>query len=112
MEERRSIAIVQHEVQVCSQCGGTPCEWDEYKEELLQCNTELLASDSSDNSLADNIDPERNSKMRKALYKSFTYIKFGHLGKGNRIPIPACVTSKIRQLYPSSGERYVGFHSE
>jgi hypothetical protein len=42
-----------------------------------------------------------NNKMRKALYKTFTYLKFGHLGRGNRIPIPSCVASKIRECTQS-----------
>lgn len=110
MEERRASTIFENEIQVCPQCGGTPCEWDEYKDELLQCYTELLQSDASDNRSSEESNFDRNSRMRKALYKSFTYIKFGQLGKGNRIPISGCVTSKIRELYPSSREIYMGFH--
>ena len=33
-----------------------------------------------------------NSAVRKGAYKLFTYMKFSQLGKGNRIPIPDCVT--------------------
>jgi hypothetical protein len=44
-----------------------------------------------------------NSRMRKALYRAFTYLKFGHHGKGSRILIPSCVTTKIREK---------GFHEE
>jgi hypothetical protein len=41
----------------------------------------------------------RNNKTRKALYKTFTCLKFGHPAQGNRIPIPSCVVSKIRDMY-------------
>ena len=50
-----------------------------------------------------------NAKMRKALYRLFTYKKFGHLGKGNRIPIPNCVTDKIKEMYPDDDDSYMGF---
>ena len=53
-----------------------------------------------------------NSKMRKALYRAFTYLKFGHLGKGNRIPISPCVAKKIREMYPDADGNYIGFHEE
>jgi hypothetical protein len=50
--------------------------------------------------------------MRKALYRAFTYLKFGHLGKGRIIPIPSCVTAKIREMYPETDGDYMGFHEE
>lgn len=53
-----------------------------------------------------------NSKMRKALYRAFTYLKFGHLGKEKRIPIRSCVTTKIREMYPETDGDYMGFHEE
>lgn len=51
-----------------------------------------------------------NSKMRKLLYKSFTYLKFGHLGRGNHIPIPFCVVQQIQLLHLDPNGNYIGFH--
>jgi hypothetical protein len=50
------------------------------------------------------------NKMRKALYKRFTYLKFGHFGRGNRIPTPSFVVSKIREMYLEPDGNYIGFH--
>ena len=36
-------------------------------------------------------------------------MKFDHLGRGNRIPIPSCVTTKIKNhLYPEPTNYYTG----
>ena len=47
--------------------------------------------------------------VRKALYHLFTYLKYGHLGRGNRIPIPSCVMEKIREEYPDQNREFMGF---
>jgi len=49
--------------------------------------------------------------MRKSLYKMFTYLKFGHLGKGHCIPIPRCFTNKIREVYPDPNDNCMSFHA-
>ena len=43
------------------------------------------------------------------MYRMFTYLKYGHLGRGVRIPIPECVVAKIREKYPDPDEEYMGF---
>ena len=43
------------------------------------------------------------------MYRMFTYLKYGHLGRGVRIPIPECVVAKIREKYPDPNEEYMGF---
>ena len=50
-----------------------------------------------------------NTQMCKAIYRIFTYIKFGHLGRGVRINVPSCVTNKIRGMCPSADGDYMGF---
>ena len=52
-----------------------------------------------------------NSNVRFYCYRMFTYMRYGHLGRGNRIPIPACVQAKIHELYPDPNNRYVGFRA-
>ena len=38
-------------------------------------------------------------KVRFALYSYFTYIKYGHLGRGNKFPVPSrCITCEIEAL--------------
>ena len=42
----------------------------------------------------------------------FAREKHGHLGKGNRIPVPNCAVKKIREAFPDAEDNYVGFHEE
>ncbi len=53
-----------------------------------------------------------NNHMRFTCYKCFTYEKFGHLGKGNRVKLPICVESKIKDLFPSLDGTYTNFSAE
>jgi len=50
-----------------------------------------------------------SAKVRFALYSYFTYIKYGHLGRGNRIPVPRCIKCKIEALHPEPTGNYRGF---
>jgi hypothetical protein len=36
----------------------------------------------------------------------FTYEKFGHVGKGNRIKLPLCVEGKIKEMIPNVDGNY------
>ena len=91
---------------VCVICGGTPCEWDEFGPELISRQSLMVRREVGDDGIENLIDSAGrsifNNKMRLYLYRLFTYLKFGHLGRGNRIPIPNCVTSQIRNLYPDA----------
>ncbi|XP_071988548.1 uncharacterized protein [Engystomops pustulosus] len=50
-----------------------------------------------------------NRALRLASYRCFTMWVHGILGKHNRVPIPACVICKIRDLYPDPNGQYTGF---
>jgi len=43
------------------------------------------------------------------MYCMFTYETFGCLGKGNRMKIPECVESKIKQNFPDLNGNYTNF---
>uniref|UniRef100_A0A8D0CR22 P2X purinoreceptor 7 intracellular domain-containing protein n=1 Tax=Sander lucioperca TaxID=283035 RepID=A0A8D0CR22_SANLU len=49
----------------------------------------------------------RTILFRLTAYRQFTLWARGHLGKKNRIPIPACVVGSIRAVFPSL--EYYGF---
>ena len=89
---------------VCVICGGMPCEWEKFGGELISRQSLIVRRVVDDDGAEDLIDSAGwsipNSKMWLYLYCLFTYLKFGHLGRGNRIPIPSCVTTQIRNLYP------------
>jgi hypothetical protein len=79
---------------VCLRCGSTPCEWITYRKGIIEGGQEMYSEE-------ENVE---NYKKRKAMYRLFTYQKYGHLGKGNRIPIPIYVIEKIRQMCSSPDE--------
>jgi hypothetical protein len=104
---------IEEDESVCVICGGTPCEWDEFGPELLRRQSLLARRSGSDEGGEDLVDrngrPITYTKMRAFLYRTFTYMKFGHLGRGNRIPIPNCVVREIKKLYPDPEGYYTGF---
>ncbi|KAK7162413.1 hypothetical protein R3I93_006647 [Phoxinus phoxinus] len=51
--------------------------------------------------------PINSCLFRLTAYRQFTLWARGHLGKKNRIPIPACVVGSIRAVFPSL--EYHGF---
>ena len=101
------------EEEVCITCGAGPCEWEQYGRQaidmvlgefILDSNSPGMYIHTRDNSTVG------RSAVRKATYRIFTYLKYGHLGKGNRVPIPECVLCRIREAFPEENEEnYVGF---
>jgi len=99
-------------MEVCFICGGTPCEWDEYGAEMLE---NLEATYPKDDQ-GQHIDPSTGlpvplNTVRFALYQSFIYLKYGHLGRFNRIPLPQCIEDKIKETYPDPDGNFVGFQA-
>jgi hypothetical protein len=99
-------------------CGGTPCQWDEFGDDLLEQANEMFVQTMSvadDGSavmvLVNKSSGElvNNNTARYHLYKMFTYLKYGHLGKGNRVRIPSCVQDMIREHFPDPSNQYTGF---
>jgi hypothetical protein len=65
-------------VHTCVICGGTPCEWEEFgggvvEQSKLLYNREQCGE--QDVRVDDNGVIVPNSRMRKALYRAFTYLK-------------------------------------
>ena len=91
----------------CIYCGKSPCVWTKYEAQLIEeFNKQEPAIDAQ---FETNDDINRiNSTKRKFLYKIFTRLRYGILGKGNRKVLPACVTKGIRFLFPDSNEDYMG----
>ena len=108
----------EDEEEVCVHCGGTPCEWEEFGDDIAQREQEMrkslsliVACDHEGSQIVDRNTKQRleSKEMRKSMYRMFTYLKYGHLGRGVRIPIPECVVGKIREKYPDPDEDYMGF---
>jgi hypothetical protein len=48
-----------------------------------------------------------NNKKCKAMYHLFTYLRYGHLGKANRIPIPIYIIENTRKIFPSPDDNCI-----
>ena len=87
-------------ISTCEECGSSPCEREEIKTD------NETQGESFHSKCRDGDGCVENAKVRKCLYQYYTYWK---LGKAGRIPIPICVTEKIRELWPS--DDYMGYKS-
>ncbi len=47
-------------------------------------------------------------KYRYTAYRNLVLWAWGRVGKHNRIPLPSCVLSAIRERYPSADGQYTG----
>jgi hypothetical protein len=68
-------------VATCVICGGTPCEWEEFGEGIRERSKHLYnrkQQGKQEAILDDNGVIIPNSILRKALYKAFAYLEFGH----------------------------------
>lgn len=81
----------------CEICGGSPCDWDRFGDEIKQQGASINEGQDG-----------RNSIILKAVYKVYRYLKFGHLGKGVSIHIPTCVLGKIREPMQEPDGNYMG----
>jgi len=97
---------------VCTICGEMPCEWFVYRERLVAEADRLVLRSPQGLPIDQDGNPIDNAKIRKSLYQMVTYFKYGHLGRGNRIPINACVIVGIRMLFPDANHHYMGYLEE
>ncbi len=83
----------------CEYCGEN-CEKETIYDELAE-----LAEELGEN---ENI---TNKERRFALYREANrLLQSGGRGKGNRVRIPTCVMTEIRDFFPIEGDKkYVGF---
>lgn len=105
-------AEIEDKEEVCVHCGSTPCKWCEFGPELLNRDAYTNFFEEHQgviiifNDFGDRIG---NKEMWKSLYHMFTYMNYGHLGCGFRIPLPKCVSSKIQAMVPAGSGDYMGF---
>jgi len=93
-----------HDVTVCSICGCTPCEWQQYGLNVISMMMQAFDHENR-TPQGQLIDPATNLPVsntiaRKVAYKFFQYDKYGTVVVGKALQIPKCVIRKIRQLYP------------
>jgi hypothetical protein len=93
--------ILKKMEEFCDQCGQCPCEWEQWKDMVIEKN-ELMFGQSKDSNTTTSF------MKRKALYKAYVCLKFGTLGKGNRVVIDNCVLDQIRSFHPDPNNNYMG----
>ena len=113
IEESTEEVKEPEEERCCYLCGKTPCEWIEYGIPAIE---DLKRRFNMDTAKSEGYVVEmqsgnqfQNDKIRFTCYRLFTYEKFGHLGKGNRVKLPVCVEAKIKTLFPSVDGNYTKF---
>ena len=111
----------ENKKEVCVHCGGTLCKWDKFGPKLLERDEEMHGKQEIDCAVVvvndDGLQPPNkmlkeqieNKERRKSMYRMFTYLKYGHLGRGVRIPIPVCVLTKIQENSPDPDGEYMDF---
>ena len=81
----------------CAECKGTPCVWEENKHEMM-----LLSE------LRDERESQPN-QLRHVMYRQMALvINKGPSGRGNRLKLPECVTTGIREMFPDPNGTYTG----
>lgn len=90
--------------ETCITCGYSPCS-------LITFTNELQQSITLVDTPAAGVDWNHKEK-RFHLYKHFTKLVYGPLGKGERIPLPICVEKRVRERYPSPDGKYAGFSNK
>jgi hypothetical protein len=112
-EATEELPVETEEEWCCYFCGKMPCEWIEYGIPAIE---DLKRHFNMDTAISEGYVVEmqfgnqfQNNKIRFTCYRLFTYEKFGHLGKGNRVKLPVCVEAKIKTLFPSVDGNYTKF---
>ena len=105
MVENKS-KVIEFESIMCAECGGTPCDWILYGNEIIS-EVELMYEEDPQKGQGD----VENRCIRKSAYQYYIYEKYGFLGKGNRIRIPSCVLDRIQEKWPEPGGSYAGHTS-
>ena len=94
---------------VCYYCGSMPCDWITMGEELIQDATERYVTNESGQQITSTGQVVLQSKIRKTIYRKYTRLRYGKLGASERIPLPICVESAIKNAFPEPDDTYMGF---
>ena len=65
---------------MCAVCGGTPCDWIVYGNEIVS-EVQLMYDEDPQKGQGD----VKNRCIRKSAYQYYIHKKHGFLGKGNQI---------------------------
>jgi hypothetical protein len=92
------------EAQVCSTCGGTPCQLQQHGLSVVNLMTHAFDHDTlaSEGKVRDPVSKEviEGKIVRRVAYKCFQYEKYGSISVAKALPILRCVIDQICFLYP------------
>jgi hypothetical protein len=84
-------------VRACCDCGNVPCVWETDVDSMV-----LFLE-------AQNEEEATPKERRHSLYRQMALIiNDGPSGHGNRVRLPNCVFTGVRELYPDPGAVYTG----
>jgi hypothetical protein len=89
------MSLEKTDVSTCSHYGEQPCIWFAYEDNIKENMMEWYALETW-----------------KECYKCCIRMRYGYLGKGKRVEIPACVLARVRKIYPDEEEDYMGFKAK
>ena len=103
----------------CEDCGQLPCLLCSDDAEEMFCDLDLVLLSEEANDIAGldrsevikKIAADQLKATRFKAYKRWSFVVNGVLGKGRRVPLPNCITKKIKELWPDPEEEYVGFRA-
>ena len=81
----------------CENCKKNYCVVTEYMDEAHELMDHLRASG------------HENHHARKEMYRFYSRVCHGYLGKGIRKPLPVCVIMNVRHQFPEEDDNYMGF---
>ena len=92
--------IDEYSGEICEYCDGAMCDRMGYKDELKEMLQDVGLHDGS------------IKELRFIMYRKFTLLKHGLLGKKNRREICYCVNDIILHTFPlEKGQRKCGFEA-
>ena len=101
------MSLNENAMSTCSECRENPCIWLTYQDSMKEAMMEWVDFETSTKGC-----PPKNNITRKETYKWFIRMKYGYLGKGKRVEIPACFLARVREIYPDEEEDYIGFKAK
>ena len=89
---------------VCTTCGGTPCQWEEFGQAVISLMMQAYDHDllSEKGCLYDfkTKEPIDSETARGLAMKCFQYSKYGTISPKAK-PVPKCVKRVIKLFYPT-----------
>jgi hypothetical protein len=95
---------------VCVHCGATPCVWLKFRPDVVEyaCNNQLF--NGMTEAEMDKV-TEIQRDRKKKCFKYFTRLRYGVLGRNNRMDNKDCVKNGIRGMFPVPNDDFIGYHS-